>query len=95
MIVPLTVELGDFRALEVSIEAVPVLNASVQTAEISLNVSDNEIYRGEHEVVPQTFEQVLDTSHKYLLDNVTVRSIPFFEIGNESGGNTIYIGSEV
>jgi hypothetical protein len=52
-------------------------------------------YTGSYEVTPKTSEQSLQTKDKHLTENVTIKSIPFFATSNNSGGNTVYIGSEV
>lgn len=52
-------------------------------------------YAGTYEVIPKITEQILETQDKRMAKNVTIREIPFYEVGNSSGGNTIYIGNEV
>lgn len=52
-------------------------------------------YYGSYEVIPTTDEQVLHTKSKYMEDDVTVRAIPYFETSNQTGGDTVYIASEV
>lgn len=52
-------------------------------------------YDGSYEVIPTTDEQVLHTKSKYMEDDVMVRSIPYFETSNQTGGDTVYIASEV
>lgn len=49
-------------------------------------------YTGEYVVIPRSFEQSLETAQRYLLEDVTVRKIPYFETSNESG-TTVYIGT--
>ena len=56
---------------------------------------DAEIYKGECDITPKTMEQKLKTAQKFLAKDVTVKEIPFFEVGNSEGGDTVYIGSEV
>lgn len=53
-----------------------------------------EHYTGNYEVVPSPESVVLPTEKKYLNSDVTVHAIPFFSVGNNAGGNTVYIGSE-
>ena len=54
-----------------------------------------EPYEGEYEVTPSTDEaQTLHTAQKLLTKDVTVHKIPYYEMDNESGGITIYIGSD-
>ena len=52
-------------------------------------------YEGEYTVTPKTTEQTLLTANKLLRKDVFIKEIPYFEVGNNSGGNTVYIGSEV
>lgn len=52
-------------------------------------------YEGEYEVTPKVSEQTLPTAQKLMSDDVTIKSIPFFNVGNTSGGSTVYIGNEV
>lgn len=62
-------------------------------AEIGRPKGDYAKYTGEYEVTPKIDEEtVLDTAHKVLSDNVTVREVPMFEVTNEAGGNTLIIG---
>ena len=60
--------------------------------QISGNLS---IYNGNYTVTPSVEEQTLKTANKKMLEDVTVKKIPFYETSNLSGGNTVYIGSEV
>lgn len=52
-------------------------------------------YEGDYTVVPKAEAQELLTKKKYMDDNVTITAIPYFDVANPSGGQTIYIGSEV
>lgn len=52
-------------------------------------------YEGSYEVIPMVNGQTMETKEKYMKDDVTVHPIPFFSVGNNSGGNTVFIGSEV
>ena len=54
-----------------------------------------EEYKGSYEVTPQVQEQTLSTARKVMRDDIKVKEIPYFEVSNNSGGNTVYIGSEV
>ena len=55
-----------------------------------------EPYEGEYVVIPSADEaQVLPTSGKLLVEDVTVTKIPYWETSNLSGGLTAYIASEV
>lgn len=52
-------------------------------------------YEGSYEVIPKVTAQSLPTKEKYLLKDVTIKEIPFFEVSNLEGGQTIYIGKEL
>lgn len=55
----------------------------------------NEYYDGNYEVTPKVTEQTLLTAQKIMKQDVRIKEIPYFEVGNLSGGNTVYIGNEV
>lgn len=55
-----------------------------------------ENYKGDYTVIPNAHEQiVLKTKGRKMLDNITVKKISYFDVSNEFGGSTVYIGSEV
>lgn len=56
---------------------------------------DAEHYTGEYIVTPDTESQTLETAGKLLDDNVTIKEIPFYNVSNNSGGSTVYIGREI
>ena len=51
-----------------------------------------EYYKGEYEVTPTTEIQILETSQKYMKDDVTVKEIPYAEVTNLANGITVTIG---
>ena len=53
------------------------------------------IYEGEYTVIPKVTEQTLPTAETYLEDDVTVKSIPYYNVSNTAGGSSVYIGSEL
>lgn len=53
---------------------------------------DVEIYKGSCTVTPKAYEQQLKTANCKMTDNVTVKEIPYFEVSNSAGGNTLNIG---
>lgn len=57
--------------------------------------STQDVYEGSYNVTPKTVEQTMLTAEKYMLENVTVRKIPYYESSNSGGGSTVYIGTEV
>lgn len=53
-------------------------------------------YEGEYEVVPSLAEDIkLETAKKVMADDVTVKKVPRYDVANEAGGTTIYIGGIV
>lgn len=53
---------------------------------------DHEIYDGPYEVDPSFENQILETSHKLMLEDVDVHPIEVARVTNLSGGITVYIG---
>lgn len=50
-------------------------------------------YEGEYEVVPSLAEDIkLDTAKKLMTDDVTVKKLPRYDVANEAGGTTVYLG---
>lgn len=52
-------------------------------------------YEGEYEVIPTVEGLELETRDKYMTDDVKIRAIPFYEVSNQSGGNTVYIAGDL
>lgn len=52
-------------------------------------------YEGDYDVTPTVEGQELRTKNRYMMDDVTIRAIPFYEVSNQTGGNTVYIADEV
>lgn len=59
------------------------------------SVATGEIYEGEYVVTPAVMAQTLPTAKKMLLNDVTVKEIPFFEVSNATGGTTVIIGGDI
>lgn len=51
-------------------------------------------YEGDYILTPKIEEQKFPTAEKYMLDDVTVKAIPYYETDNQLG-TTVYIGNEV
>ena len=63
---------------------------------INVNINiDAEEYTGPYTITPNTESQILHTVNKLMTNNVTVKSVPYYETINEIGGTTVYIGKEV
>lgn len=54
-----------------------------------------EPYEGPYDVTPKVEAQTLQTAQKFMREDVSVRAIPYFDVSNPAGGNTIYIANEV
>ena len=54
----------------------------------------NPEYTGPTTVTPSGSAQTLPTAHKYLAQDITVREIQRWDVGNPSGGKTVFIGEE-
>lgn len=61
----------------------------------SIVFSIQDQYDGPYEIIPKTEPQVLSTKEKTMMDDVTVREVPYFEVSNQFGGNTVYIAKEL
>jgi hypothetical protein len=58
-------------------------------------VHGGEVYAGPYTVTPRAWDEtVLETSEKYMTDDVTVLRIPYYETSNNTG-YTVYIADEV
>jgi hypothetical protein len=51
-------------------------------------------YIGDYVVIPQTNEQILPTNGYRMTDDVTVHSVPYYEVSNQSG-LTVYIAQDI
>lgn len=71
-------------------------NAKIGGLEDSVFTYQAPVYEGEYNVIPKAYEeQVLQTKEKTLLENVTVQKVPYYEVSNSSGGNTVNIAIEI
>ena len=53
------------------------------------------VYTGSYDVTPTVDGQTIETAQMLMSDDLTVNAIPFYEVGNNSGGNTVYIADEI
>ena len=58
-------------------------------------VPKGEIYAGPYDITPTIDLQTLATAQKFLKYDMTVKAIPYYDVGNSAGGSTVYIGNEV
>lgn len=54
-----------------------------------------EDYTGEYNITPQITSQTMHTRDKRMIDDLVVNSIPYFNVSNPQGGETIIIGGEI
>lgn len=80
------------RSAKLSVTASPVKMAAT-TGKIAY--VGGELYDGEYAVTPRVTEQTLPTAQKLMLEDLTVRAIPRYDVSNTSGGTTIFIANEV
>lgn len=57
--------------------------------------TDLSTYSGEYSITPSVDAQIIKTAQKLMTDDMTINSIPYYNVGNTSGGSTVYIGSEI
>jgi hypothetical protein len=50
-------------------------------------------YEGEYEIIPSLAEDIkLETAKKLMTDDVTVKKVARYDVANEAGGTTVYLG---
>ena len=88
--------------IRINVKPSSVVSLNVEKNKIGLGVSkavivsgEREGYEGAYEVTPKVEAQTLNTANKFLRKDVSIFGIPFFDVSNESGGSTVYIGTEV
>ena len=59
------------------------------------SANDVPVYDGPYEAIPKVEAQTLPTAKKMMTDDVTVHGVPFYEVSNDQGGNTVYIAKEL
>ena len=52
-------------------------------------------YMGAYTVTPKVDAQGMATKGKVMTEDVTIEAIPFYEVSNTSGGNTVFIAKEI
>jgi len=95
---PVTLVLGDPPpGLEIRLDAAPCgLSLELTPVQrVEVPVASEDTYEGPYEVTPKTEAQILSTAKKVMTDDVTVKGVPYYETGNDAGGLTVYIASEV
>ena len=86
------------KSIKGSISSKKNLKGSITTKEkISgfVNVAgmiQQESYDGSYEVTPTLVQQILQTKNKTMVNDLTIKSIPYSEVTNTSNGITVTIG---
>lgn len=68
-------------------ELLPVKFGEIQTVAIG-----GAEYMGDYRITPKVKQQTVPTKDRLLRKDMTVEAIPFFNVSNTSGGDTVYIG---
>lgn len=68
---------------------VPTLRGEILIA----HSQDATPYTGSYEIVPHVYAQTLPTKSTYMLKDMLIKAIPYYETSNLSG-KTVYIGEE-
>lgn len=90
--IPMTVS-ADTASIPMTVSASAVVLPVALGVIIEASTSPD--YEGPYEVIPRAEGAViLPTADKHMLDDVTVRKIPFYQTSNPYG-DTAYIASEV
>lgn len=73
-------------------QCIDIPSVKLTVTEQFKEILGTETYKGDYTVIPKVEEQVMETKNKTMTDNVTVLKIPYSEVDNLSGGQTITIG---
>ena len=79
--------LGNTRPLEIT------MSTGDMVLDFGLTGGEGKLpsYEGEYVVTPKIEEQTLETKNKSLVEDVTVLAIPYSEVTNPQGGETVNI----
>lgn len=70
-----------------------VVALEVKNAVRVLDQPDFDYYKGSYDVTPKVDQQSLPTKEKLMAENIRIRAIPYYDVGNATGGSTVYIGT--
>lgn len=80
----------------VKVSVIPQETTTVHVDTVTRTSSnDVPVYDGPYEAIPKVEAQTLPTAKKLMTDDVTVHGVPFYEVSNAHGGNTVYIAKEL
>lgn len=90
-----TVKVVGYISTEQDITGNVALNLPPLAGAVDIKGAMNPVFEGKYEVTPLAQAAVvLDTQGKIMLDDVTVKKIPYYETSNLYG-ETVYIAAEV
>lgn len=64
----------------------------IEEEELLVLSGENDIYQGESIVVPQDYDQLLETENKFMETDILIESVPYQKVTNLGGGYTVMIG---
>lgn len=80
----------------VKVSVIPQETTTVHVDAVTrTSANDVPVYDGPYEAIPKVEAQTLPTAKKLMTDDVTVHGVPFYEVSNDQGGNTVYIAKEL
>lgn len=80
------------KTITAQLKSTNVLSVNISAGSAGGGDFTGEVYDGPYEVRPGLAEQVLDTGHKYMTQDVNVQAIPYSEVSNIANGITATIG---
>lgn len=71
------------------------LDATFENFQQVTVLEDVEVYDGNYEVIPKVEAQVLQTRQKFMQEDLRVKAIPYYDVGNTAGGSTVFIAAVI
>lgn len=88
----------EVKVIKCKLSTIGTIKASLvkpKTISASMNITNTyDAYTGVTTVTPSVRKQVLNTKHKVMPNDVTVKEIPTYEVSNQFG-TTFYIAKEL
>ena len=66
---------------------------SIDFGNVTMPTDVLDYYEGEYEITPKVEAQTLPIAKKTMKEDLTVKAIPVFNVGNNAGGSTFYIAT--
>lgn len=95
--------MNDFIGNVSPVEGIGKISGNIKTKDvitgnISHQTKEEKVieYEGDYNILPSASQEiVLPTKHKKMKENVIIKEIPYYEVSNLSGGNTVYIAGQI